>query len=577
MKKRLLVGSMCTVLLTLLLAGVRGQTAEAADIPIYHDIPAYQYKDVYSQEIVTVSGVTVDEVVNATVSPVATTPIMEPVTFRIYNTTAQRTEAVVTSEKGELPDLHLINNHNYTIFAEDPTYRMGNVYLWIRNGIPVEIKNAVSGYDYPRFECLELYRRDPSDTDIESGRRAQINLPVLYGEGKRYNVKFKLISEEETIETNSGNNGMLRARLLEDVTYMVTVDDAEFDMEPLPLAVKDKSEYGLGRYTYNHSNCKQITEIRLIKKEDLYNNDTTLVSMSGNTMISGMNFNDYLLLDKEDQLVGIDPLPSNTVRHLLLVNPHRWEISKIAVGQFDVTMRVESGKLVDSVYLNGSQKEELEFTQSGNLIRFTMNNMSIYPVVVEYNETEPGPEALPFTDVNFTEWYYDAVNYVYMNGLMTGKDSTTFAPLEPLARAQFATVLHRMNGAQAMEYTDVFADVGEGAWYEDAVLWAAKAGVVTGYSNGCFGPSDDINREQMAVMMYRYAGYKGYNLSVKADFSHYQDAGNVSEFAEEAMQWAVGEGIITGKYNETMLEPQGNASRAECSMIMMRFVEKFGM
>ena len=122
---------------------------------------------------------------------------------------------------------------------------------------------------------------------------------------------------------------MLQARLLEDVTYMVTVDDAEFDMEPLPLAVKDKSEYGLGRYTYNHSNCKQITEIRLIKKEDLYNNDTTLVSMSGNTMISGMNFNDYLLLDKEDQLVGIDPLPSNTVRHLLLVNPHRWRYPRL--------------------------------------------------------------------------------------------------------------------------------------------------------------------------------------------------------------------------------------------------------
>lgn len=184
-------------------------------------------------------------------------------------------------------------------------------------------------------------------------------------------------------------------------------------------------------------------------------------------------------------------------------------------------------------------------------------------------------EQLPYTDVYADDWFYNSVAYAYEHGIMTGKAPTIFAPYEPLARAQFAIILHRMNGTPAIEYTGRFLDVGAADWYKDAVLWAADTGVVTGYSNGCFGPADNINREQMAVMMFRYANYKQYETSVRADFSGYLDAGSVSGFAKEAMQWAVAEGIITGKYGQTMLEPQGNASRAECATIMMRFMEKY--
>ena len=183
-------------------------------------------------------------------------------------------------------------------------------------------------------------------------------------------------------------------------------------------------------------------------------------------------------------------------------------------------------------------------------------------------------QPFPFADVSSVDWFYDEVQYAYTNGIMTGKDADTFAPNESLARAQFAVILHRLNGEPAVDYTPRFHDVTAGLWYTDAILWAADTRVVTGYTNGNFGPGDNINREQMAVMMYRYAAYKGYDTSVKADFGQYQDAGRVSDFAREAMQWAVGEQIITGKYHETQLDPQGNASRAECATIMMRFIEK---
>jgi len=183
---------------------------------------------------------------------------------------------------------------------------------------------------------------------------------------------------------------------------------------------------------------------------------------------------------------------------------------------------------------------------------------------------------LPFVDVSSSDWFHPYVEYVYQNNLMKGLDDTHFGPVQNLARAQFAVILHRMNGEPKVAYTAKFPDVGDGIWYTDAILWASSIKVVNGYSDtGRFGPADYINREQMAVMMYRYADYKGYSTGNKADISKFKDASQVTGYAGEAMKWAYGNGIITGKDYETRLVPQGNASRAECATIIMRFVEKF--
>lgn len=205
------------------------------------------------------------------------------------------------------------------------------------------------------------------------------------------------------------------------------------------------------------------------------------------------------------------------------------------------------------------------------------------PGIYEINplDLEAGEIAeLPFTDVDMVSgsWFYNEVANVYEKQLMTGLNATTFGPYDSLARAQFAVIIHRMEGEEAVSYTPRFPDVASGQWYTDAILWAADTGIVTGYTNtGLFGPADRINREQMAVMMYRYAGMKGYDTGTKTDFSSYQDASSVDEFAVEAMQWAVGCGIITGKYDNTILDPHGNASRAECAIILTRFMNYYGM
>ncbi len=188
-------------------------------------------------------------------------------------------------------------------------------------------------------------------------------------------------------------------------------------------------------------------------------------------------------------------------------------------------------------------------------------------------ETEP---ELPYVDVAKDDWYYDGVYYNYFAKTMTGKDKTHFAPLENLARAQFAVIIHRMQDEPKMAYTDKFPDVGDGIWYTDAILWAESTGVVTGYTeSGLFGPADNITREQMAVMMYRYAKYLNYDVSKTAELGTFEDAEAIQEFAVEAMKWAVGNGIINGKYEGTKIDPQGNALRGECALIIQRFAETY--
>ena len=179
-----------------------------------------------------------------------------------------------------------------------------------------------------------------------------------------------------------------------------------------------------------------------------------------------------------------------------------------------------------------------------------------------------------FTDVGVNTWYYDYITYIYRNGIMTGITDTEFVPEGTLTRAQMAMVLYRLEDTPDVEYSGVFRDVKDEYWYTDAIMWAAESKIVDGYSEGLYGPDMTITREQMIVMMYRYANYKKYEISGSKELSRFTDANKVSGYALEAMKWAVGNGIIDGKY-EGIIEPQSSITRAECATILMRFMEMF--
>lgn len=181
----------------------------------------------------------------------------------------------------------------------------------------------------------------------------------------------------------------------------------------------------------------------------------------------------------------------------------------------------------------------------------------------------------PFTDVVAGTWYYGAAAYAYNNGLFAGMTPTTFAPNATMTRAMLVSVLWRLAGAPAPKAPNTFVDVPDGAWYTDAVTWAAENGVVSGIGGSRFDPSGFVTREQTAEILYNYAHSKGYDVSARADLTAFPDAGSVSGWAKNALSWANAAGLINGtvRDGQTILDPQGSASRAQIAMILMNYVE----
>ena len=189
-------------------------------------------------------------------------------------------------------------------------------------------------------------------------------------------------------------------------------------------------------------------------------------------------------------------------------------------------------------------------------------------------DENPGTGANPFTDVFEKDWFYGDVMFVYENGLMLGTSKTLFSPHGTATRGMMATILWRMEGSPAPKGKNSFTDVVAGKWYADAITWAAENGIFAGYGKDKFGPDDPITREQLAAIFYRYAGYKGYDLTVKGNLDKFKDADKVTDYAKMAMQWAVSSGLVKGK-SGNLLDPQGTATRAEIATMLHRFIEKY--
>ena len=189
-------------------------------------------------------------------------------------------------------------------------------------------------------------------------------------------------------------------------------------------------------------------------------------------------------------------------------------------------------------------------------------------------DENPDTGANPFTDVSEKDWFYGDVMFVYENGLMLGTGKTLFSPHGTATRGMMATILWRMEGSPAPKGKNSFTDVEAGKWYADAITWTAENGIFAGYGKDKFGPDDPITREQLAAIFYRYADYKGYDLTVKGNLDKFKDADKITDYAKTAMGWAVGSGLVKGK-SGNLLDPQGTATRAEIAAMLHRFIEKY--
>ncbi len=189
-------------------------------------------------------------------------------------------------------------------------------------------------------------------------------------------------------------------------------------------------------------------------------------------------------------------------------------------------------------------------------------------------DENPNTGANPFTDVSEKDWFYGDVMFVYENGLMLGTSKTLFSPHGTATRGMMATILWRMEGSPVPKGKNSFTDVEAGKWYADAITWTAENSIFAGYGKDKFGPDDPITREQLAAIFYRYADYKGYDLTVKGNLDKFRDADKITDYAKTAMQWAVGSGLVKGK-SGNLLDPQGTATRAEIAAMLHRFIEKY--
>ncbi len=222
-------------------------------------------------------------------------------------------------------------------------------------------------------------------------------------------------------------------------------------------------------------------------------------------------------------------------------------------------------------YLNDAgelQQMTCSYDKTTGMATFTTTHLSYY--VVDYDASAVWTN--PYADVKSSDWFYGAVKYVSQNSLMSGTSTTAFEPNANMTRAMLVTVLYRLDGNPAVNGSNGFTDVTDGQWYTDAVTWANANAIVSGYGSGLFGTNDSVTREQLAAILYRYAQYKGYDVTASVDLTSYTDAASVSSWAETAMEWVVAQSLINGT-TTTALSPAGDATRAQVATILMRFCE----
>ena len=279
--------------------------------------------------------------------------------------------------------------------------------------------------------------------------------------------------------------------------------------------------------------------------------------------------------------------------YITIINPKNGEVSVSddwanEDEKITLTITPDKGYVVDKIEIvddEGDKIDAKKVDDKDDKYTFRMANCDVTVTVTfkeegkttedtdkEEDKDDEETTELNFTDVKESDWFFKGVEYVVDKGIMSGVSENEFAPSGKLTRAMLVQMLYNMESRPACDAENAFMDVPVGQWYTDAVIWANDAKIVSGMGEGLFAPNMEITREQMVVMLYNYAKYKGYDVTASAGLSKFADNASVSTWAQPAMQWAVAEGYISGM-GDNQLAPQGTATRAEIASVIMRFME----
>ena len=458
---------------------------------------------------------------------------------------------------------------------------------------------------------------DQAELALYTGESKPLTATVEPDNATKKNVTWS--SNNEAVATVD-NNGKVTAKAAGTATITVTTEDGEktatctvtvtdktYTISAAPTALNFGSAYtgyaqpAAQTVTLTNTGNQPVTltqpastssfEIGTLSKTELAPNATATFTIQPKDKLPRGSYSEQIAISNTNGEKATITA-TFTVKEPPYTGKYSYEVSTSVGDHGSLTVdryATEGEKVTIIVTPDQAYKlDELVVTANGKDVELTANGDGTYTftmpsadvrITATFAEdpdwTEPEEPATDvsdlFIDIAPDAWYKDAVQYAYDNGLMTGVSATEFAPEATTTRAMIVSILARLEGVKSAEAAG-FADVTD-EWYATAVNWAANVGVVNGYEDNTFRPNTAITREQLAAILMNYAAYKGYDVSARADLSHYSDADSISSWANDVLLWAVAEGLLTGVTDDT-IAPQAHATRAQVAAILQRFLSE---
>ena len=433
-----------------------------------------------------------------------------------------------------------------------------------------------AGYAIPTGDAgytIKNIERNPDDTTPETQIRKGGDVTFTVGlnvEGGYANFSKLVINGYDCLEQTGTATGCdsVTATRNSDGCYTVTIQNVrgniDADIEAHQLVIDE----GLEDYDIPDS----LKNLEIDTPEEIQ----TLLSTAITGSYDGITYMDIALMYWDgSQWVVVTQMPEGGVDVVVpydTINEEATSNDTFTVAHMLTTG--ENAGRVDIIEDVRKESDGLHFHVNSLLpfaISWTKYEAPVTPGGGGGTPSEPEEPTWPFTDVTGGEdWFYDAVAYVYENGIMAGTDETIFEPYMELDRAQAAQLFYNLEGKPTVTGDSAFTDVTSGHWAVDAITWAAQNDIVAGIGGGLYDPDSNVTREQFAVMLYKYARFKGYDLTATGDLTQFPDAGSISSWAETALSWANGKGLINGHENGT-IDPKGSTIRAQAASIMANF------
>ena len=463
------------------------------------------------------------------------------------------------------------------------------------------VTSNASGYDKDTafFDCI--YVQDdtaginafPVAGNFKIGDKVRVTGTTSSYQGERQlavtKTKIEKIADAEAptpVEVTAAqiNDGSVLGSLVKIKGTITRVEEAEGKIQTIMVrdAAGKEARVFIDGYITKDTEVENAVVGNLVEAVGLASYDNTFVLSNGTPVYPRIR-----IRDRADVVctAGETPVETWSITYVTdggTINgeyPTTYTKGTVTVLPTDVTKPGYTFLGWFTAYTGGVQVKQIEATETGDKTFYARWQKTVLPPppITPGTPVTPArpaaPVGLPFADVSGSDWFYNDVRYVYEKGIMDGTGADRFSPNVPLTRAMIVTILYRMAGSPSVSGSSDFTDVAAGKWFAKAVAWAAANGIVNGYGSGLFGPNDPVTREQLAAILYRYAVYGGMTaVTLEENLGSFADTAQLSAYAIQAMNWAVGQGLINGSGSN--LVPKAQATRAQVAAIIHRYLER---